>query len=196
MRATKPQYVTPGEGIVSVYASTSRNLLNTMKLVWSHYKSVFHLVKAAGFTALQVAAMGFWAAASFPWGTTTPMSELCPDVLNLLTLSENENLATEVVRVKMGLRKDGSSLSHSLLAEKFLGITLSVLPCPPDAEERSVWWIVQLPKVAITCPSFMKGEQILLKSNHVIRRQDKASRWAWLGTSVFRNLIVPQILFN
>lgn len=66
------------------------------------------------------------------------MSELCPDVLNLITLSENENLATEVVRVKMGLRMDGSSLSLSLLAEKFLGITLSVLPCPPDTEERSV----------------------------------------------------------
>lgn len=66
------------------------------------------------------------------------MSELCPDVLNLLTLSENENLATEVVRVMMGLRMVGSSLSLSLLAEEFLGMTLSVLPCPPDAEKSSV----------------------------------------------------------
>lgn len=64
------------------------------------------------------------------------MSELCPDVLNLLTLSENENPATEMVLVKMGLRMDGSSLSLSPLAEEFLGI---ILCCPsPQMLKKAV----------------------------------------------------------
>lgn len=59
MRVTKPQHPTVDEGIISPYTTTAfRSSINTVKRVQNHYKLVFHLVKAAGLTALEAAVVG------------------------------------------------------------------------------------------------------------------------------------------
>lgn len=57
--AVKPQCTTADEGIIFLPTTTVfRSSINTVKLARSHYKLVFHLVKADGLTALETAAVG------------------------------------------------------------------------------------------------------------------------------------------
>lgn len=77
-----------------------RSSINSVKLDWNHYKSVFHLVKAAGLTALKADGVGSWTTVLLPSGTAFPMPELPPDTLNLLTLPLKGNMAMGMMHTK------------------------------------------------------------------------------------------------
>lgn len=54
VHAIKPQHTTADEGIISPDTTTAcRSSISTVELVWNHFKLVLHLVKAAGWTALE-----------------------------------------------------------------------------------------------------------------------------------------------
>lgn len=96
----KPQHVTADEGIISPDTTTAlRSSINTMELVWNHFKLVLHLVKAAGWRALEDAAVASEPMCCFRFG-------LHLDMLNLWTQPVRGNRATGMVVIKTSSRVD------------------------------------------------------------------------------------------